>query len=104
MKKIKKGKFYWHKDSSPKHNHPSYVYKKNDLKNRYNIVCFTSSHGKRRTTLLKNINPKLDKACYILNTPRIVKRNSLGRELVNFKVTDPNDKALIKYVANKKKH
>lgn len=103
MKIIKKGKYYWHYDSSIKKKHPSYVYKKNDKKNRYNIVCFTSSVGKSRTKLRKNINPKSNDDCYVLNSPRIVKRKSLSDELVGYKVTDYKDKARIKYIANKKK-
>lgn len=102
-KPIKKGKYYWHKDSSKKHLHPSYVYKKNDKKNRYNIVQFTSSEGKRRTKLNFNINPNSNKDCYVLNSPQIVKRKSLTSELVGYKVINPKDKARIKYIANKKK-
>lgn len=103
MKIIKKGKYYWHKDNSIKGMHPSYVYKKNYKKNRYNIVCFTSSNGKRRKKLNKNINPNSNDDCYVLNTPRIVKRKSFGDELVGYKVTDYQDKGRIKYIADKKK-
>lgn len=102
-KVIKKGKYYWHYDNSIKKKHPSYVYKKNDKKNKYNIVCFTSSVGKSRTKLNKNINPNSNDDCYVLNSPRIVKRKSLSNELVGYKVTDYRDKARIKYIANKKK-
>lgn len=55
MKIIIKGKYYWHKDSSIKGLHPSYVYKKNDKKNKYNIVCFTSSSGKGKEKLFVSI-------------------------------------------------
>lgn len=97
MKIIKKGKYYWHRDSSINGMHPSYVYKKNDKKNRYNIVCFTSSNGKRRKKLNKNINPNSNDDCYVLNTPRIAKRKSFGDELLGYKVTDYQDKGRIKY-------
>lgn len=100
---IKKGKFYWHKDSSIKGLHPSYVYKKDDKKNKYNIVCFTSSKGRRRKKLNKNINPNSNDDCYVLNNPQIVKRKSFTHELVGYKVTNHQDKARIKYIANKKK-
>lgn len=103
MKIIKKGRYYWHGDSSLKRRHPSYVYKKNDKNNRYNIVTFTSSKGKKRTKLNKNINPNSDKDCYVLNNPQIVKRKSFGRELIGYKVTDPRDKYIIKKIASKKK-
>lgn len=99
---IKKGKFYWHRDNSIKGFHPSYVYKKNDKTNKYNIVCFTSSYGKRRTKLYKNINPYSNNNCYVLNTPRITKRKYFGDELYGYKVTDYRDKARIRYIANKK--
>ena len=103
MKIIKKGRYYMHKDSSKYHVHPSYVYKKNDKNNRYNIVTFTSSKGKNRIKLNKNINPNSNKDCYVLKNPRIVKRKSFGRELVGYKVTDPRDKYIIKKIASKKK-
>ena len=103
MKSIKKGKYYWHRDSSSKHRHPSYVYKKNDKKNRYNIVCFTSSNARDRIKLNKNINPNSNKDCYVLKTPQLVKRNSLGEEIIGCKVKDTEDKARIKTILKKKK-
>lgn len=102
MKTIKKGKYYWHYDNSVKKKHPSYVYKKNDKKNKYNIVCFTSSAGKSRSKLNRNINPKVNDDCYVLNNPRIVKRKSLSNDLNGYKVTNYRDKAKIKYIARKK--
>ncbi len=81
LKTIKKRKYYWHRDSSSKGFHPfSYVYKKNDKKNKYNIVCFTSSNGKGRKKL--NIDPNSNQKCYILNNPQSVKRKSFSTELV----------------------
>lgn len=103
MRKLYKGKYYWHKDSSDKKNHPSYIYKKNDKKNRYNIVQFTSSKGKRRTKLNNNINPNSKDDCYVLNNPQVVKRGSFGKELSGYKVKDKRDKRIIKKIANKKK-
>ncbi len=102
MKNIKKGKYYWHHDSSIYHNHPSYVYKKNDKHNKYNIVCFTSSNGKHRTKLNQNINPNSNDDCYVLNSPRIVKRVSFGSELKGYKVKNPIDKLRIKIISRKK--
>lgn len=103
MKKLYKGKYYWHRDSSIKGLHPSYIYKKNDKKNKYNIVCFTSSKGKGRTKLNKNIDPNSSHDCYALNTPQISKRKSFGNELVGYKVTDYRDKYIIKSIKRKKK-
>ncbi len=98
-----KGRYYWHRDGSSLGFHPSYIYKKNDRKNRYHIVCFTSSYGKRRRKLNRNINPNSNKDCYVLISPQIVRRKSLGDELVGYKVTDYRDKGIIKYIADKKK-
>lgn len=103
MKIIIKGKYYWHKDSSIKGLHPSYVYKKNNKKNKYNIVCFTSSSGKGKEKLNKNTNSNSNENCHVLNNPQIVKRKSFGKELVGCKVVDYQDKGRIKYIANNKK-
>lgn len=103
MKVLHKGKYYWHRDTSLKGVHPSYIYKKNDKKNRYNIVCFTSSKGKGRKKLNKNINPHSNDDCYVLKTPQVSKRKSFGKELPGYKVTDKRDKALIRSIKNKKK-
>ena len=102
-KKLLKGRYYWHRDSSVKSVHPSYIYKKDDKHNKYNIVCFTSSVGKRRTLLNKNINPNSSEACYVLNTPSVSKRKSFGKELVGYKVVDSRDKAVINNIKNKRK-
>lgn len=103
MKILHRGKYYWHRDDSIKGFHPSYIYKKNDKKNRYNIVCFTSSKGKGRIKLNKNINPNSSKDCYVLKSPRISKRKSFGDELIGYKVTDERDKYIIKNIKRKKK-
>ena len=103
MKKLHRGKYYWHRDSSRKKMHPSYIYKKNDKKNKYNIVCFTSQDGKGRSKLNKNINPKSTEKCYVWRTPRVAKRKSFEGELIGYKVTDKRDKALINYIKRKKK-
>ena len=33
-RKLLKGRYYWHRDASVKGMHPSYIYKKNDKKNK----------------------------------------------------------------------
>ena len=103
MKKLQRGRYYWHRDNSSKGKHPSQIYKKNDKKNKYNIVCFTSKKGKGRAKLNKNINPKSTEPCYVWKTPRISKRKSFGSELAGYKVTDKQDKALITSIKRKKK-
>ena len=103
MKKLYRGRYYWHRDDSVKKAHPSYIYKKNDKKNRYNIVCFTSSEGKGRIKLNRNIDPNSSEDCYVHRTPRIVKRKSFGNELLGYKVTDKRDRAIIAFVKRKKR-
>lgn len=101
MKIIKRGKFYWHKDNSIKGYHPSYLYKKNERKNKYYLLCFTSSKGKSRTKLNKNINPNSLKDCYIHNNPRISKRNNIKKEINNYRINKA-DKTLINKIKKKK--
>ena len=104
MKLLHKGKYYWHRDDSIKGMHPSYIYKKNDKKNKYNIICFTTSPGKGRRKLNNNIDPNnINDDCYVHLKPRISKRKSFGSELVGYKITNKKDKGLVKYIKNKKK-
>ena len=103
MKILHKGKYYWHRDSSIKQRHPALIYKKREKKNKYYVICFTSSPGRGRTKLNKNINPNSNDACYALRTPQISKRKSFGSELLGYKITDKFDKTRIKYIKNKKK-
>lgn len=102
-RKLLKGRYYWHRDASVKGMHPSYIYKKNDKKNKYNIVCFTSSPGKKRIKLNKNINPNSSNDCYVLNNPKISKRSKFHTELIGYKVTNSHDKDIIKKIQKKKK-
>lgn len=101
MKIIKRGRFYWHKDNSIKYQHPSYIYKKNDKKNKYYLLCFTSSKGKRRTKLNRNINKESNKDCYVLNSPRISKRKDIKNEIYGFRI-DKVDKPIINKIKKKK--
>lgn len=102
-KKLLKGRYYWHRDDSEPGFHPSYIYKKNDKKNKYNIVCFSTKEGRNRTLLNKNINPSSSEKCFVHNSPRISKRKSFSYELKGYKVTDSRDKALIETIKRKKK-
>lgn len=103
MRKLLRGRYYWHRDSSPKKYHPSYIYKKNDSKNRYHIVCFTSSKGRGRTKLNKNINPNSNKDCYVLNNPTISKRRSFGTGLKGYELKDRRDKHIVRMIKRKRK-
>ena len=91
-----------HRDSSKFRMHPAYLYDKNDNKNHYKLVCFTTSQGSHRTRLNKNINPSSNNPCYVLNSPTIAKRNSLVYELNGYKVIDKRDKAIVKKIKKKK--
>lgn len=102
MRHLLKGRFYWHLDGSTKGAHPSYLYYKDDNKNIYKICCFTMSNGRNRYKLNKSIDPSSKSFCYLLKTPRIVKRRSFRKELVGFKIDNKIDKARIKIVSRKK--
>lgn len=101
-KKLHKGRYYLHRDNSKVGFHPSYIYYKNDNKNQYKLVCFTTSSGSHRTRLNKNINPNSSSPCYVLNSPRIAKRKSISYELKGYKVTDLRDKYIIMRIKKKK--
>ena len=100
-RRILEGRFYWRFDHSPRGIHPAYVYKKNDKKNQYNILCFTSNKGGQRIKLNKNINPRSNSNCYVLNKTFIARNSSFGGEMFGCKVTDPRDKATMKYIIRK---
>lgn len=101
-KKLLKGRFYWHQDGSKKRFHPTLIYKKNDDKNLYYIVCFTSSKGRGRRKLFENTHPTSNEECYVLNNPRCAKRKSFGSQLPSFRVCNKRDKITIKRIQKKK--
>ena len=103
IKNILVGKYYWHRDSSHKKMHPSYVYKKNAKRNRYYHLNFTSSYGSNRRKLIKNLDNS-DKDCYVLNSPQVSKRKSFAGEIQHeFKPRTYEDKNLLNYIKRKKK-
>jgi len=75
-KHLEKGRFYIHSDGHG--GHPGLLYKKNDKKNRYFIVLFTSSPGPKRKALIHSIEPIKVKTSYVHNTPKITKRRELS--------------------------
>ncbi|MGM9858926.1 MAG: hypothetical protein ACI311_06750 [Bacilli bacterium] len=79
------------------------IYKKNDKKNNYCAVTFTSSHGNSRTLLSHNIDPNSKEPCFIMNNPVCSKRNSFmyKKKYKNYKV-HKEDKHIVNRIKNKK--
>lgn len=74
---MEKGKFYDHYDKNG--GHPSLIYKKNDNRNEYYAVCFTTSKGRNRIKLKHDINPKTNKdEVYVLTNPVKEKRRNFS--------------------------
>ena len=99
-KHLEKGRFYIHSDRNG--GHPALLYKKIDKKNKYYVVVFTSSSGKRRTKLKHSIEPIKVKTSYIQNMPAVAKRNELGRKTLNRLHIHKDDKPLVKLIEKKK--
>ena len=99
-KHLEKGRFYIHSDGHG--GHPALLYKKNDKKNKYYVVVFTSSDGPKRQVLKHSIEPGKIETSYAQNTPKIVKRKDLGRnELKGLKISK-EDKKIIETIKRKK--
>ncbi len=99
-KHLEKGRFYIHSDENG--GHPALLYKKNDKKNRYYVVVFTSSDGPKRKVLKHSIEPEKIEKSYVHNTPKVVKRKDLGRnELKGLKI-NKEDKKTIEIIKRKK--
>lgn len=99
-KHLEKGRFYLHSDRHG--GHPSLLYKKNDRKNLYFVVIFTSKKGPKRTKLKHSIEPSKVKHSFVHNSPSIVTRRYLGpKELKGLKIKK-DDKPLIKSIEKKK--
>ena len=99
-KHLEKGRFYIHSDGHS--GHPALLYKKNDKKNKYFIVLFTSSFGPKRKELKHSIEPIKVKKSYVHNTPKIVKRRELGSFPLKELKIHKDDKSLIKSIEKKK--
>lgn len=103
IKQILVGKYYWHRDSSKEQKHPAFVYKKNAKKNKYYHLNFTTSPGRNRRKLIKNLDNS-DENCYVLNSPQISKRKSFAGEVQKeFKPRCIEDKNTLNYIKRKKK-
>ena len=99
-KHLEKGRFYIHSDGHG--GHPALLYKKNDRKNVYYVVVFTSSPGPRRIKLKHSIEPIKIRVSFVHNKPSKSKRRDLGsRPLVGIKI-NKEDKSLIEIIKRKK--
>ena len=99
-KHIEKGRFYIHSDITG--GHPALVYKKNDKKNRYYVLIFSSSSGPKRKQLIQSIEPEKINKSFVHNMPKIVKRRELGsKELKGIRISKV-DKPLIELIKRKK--
>ena len=96
------GFFYLHGDCNG--GHPAYLFSKNDRKNEYYIILFTSKPGKNRIQLKNNIDKRKQTPSYVLVLPKICKRSSLGSKvLTNLKISK-QDKCLIETIKRKVVH
>ena len=100
-KKLKKGKLYLHNDKNG--GHPSLIYDKNDNKNYYKAIKFSSSRGSNRTKMKHSLNPNSTDEQYVLNKPITGKRRDFGsKELKKLRV-HKDDKPLINIIKRKNK-
>ena len=99
-KHLEKGRFYIHSDGHG--GHPSLLFKKNDKKNTYYVVVFTSSPGPKRKQLKHSIEPLKIKVSFVHNTPKISKRKELGSKPMNQLSINKEDKPIIKSIERKK--
>ena len=99
-KHLEKGRFYIHSDGHG--GHPALLYKKNDKKNLYFVIIFTSSDGPKRKKLKHSIEPIKIKTSFVHNTPKASKRRELGSSPIVGLTIDKEDKPLIEFIKRKK--
>ncbi len=101
-KHLEKGRFYHRSDS--KGGHPSLLFEKNDRKNKYKTLVFTSSHSqgtaKLKCSIDKN-NPR--KEYYVHLEVFIGKRRDFGRKILTRLKVHKEDKMLLKIIIRKNK-
>ena len=99
-KHLERGRFYIHSDGHG--GHPALLYKKNDRKNEYYVIIFTSSPGTKRIQLKHSIEPLKVEISFVHTSPTKSKRRDLGSNiLVGIKI-HKDDKPLIKFIETKK--
>ena len=99
-KHLQVGRFYIHSDAHG--GHPALLYKKNDKKNKYYIILFTSSPGPKRKELKNSIEPIKVKTSFVHNTPKIVKRRELSSFPKSGLTIHKDDKPTIEIIKRKK--
>lgn len=99
-KHLEKGRFYIHGDS--RGGHPALLFFKNDNKNEYYILVFTSSKGRKRRQLKHSIEPSKVQKSYVHNRPEKVKRRELSNKTLNELKIHKDDKPLIRLIERKK--
>ena len=99
-KHLEKGRFYHRSDS--RGGHPSLIYEKNDRKNKYKTLVFTSSHAEGTEKLKSSIdlaNPK--KKYYVHLKIYIGKRRDFGRKVLTRLKVKKEDKMLLRIIIRK---
>lgn len=99
-KHLEKGKFYKHSDVNG--GHPALIYKKDDSKDSYYAVCFTTSKGKKRVKLKHDINPNTNKDVYVLNNPIKSRRQNFSNWPFKGYRVHKDDKNTINKIKRKK--
>ena len=99
-KHLEVGRFYVHSDGHG--GHPALLYRKNDHKNKYYVLIFTSSKGSKRFKLKHSIESSKVKDSYIHKNPVVCKRRDLSSKcLIGIKIHQ-DDKNLIKLIKRKR--
>ena len=98
---MKLNRFYIHYDRNG--GHPSLIYGRDVVNDKYKAVCFTSKDGKGRTKLKHSINPKTSSVSYVHNNPieKGHKEFNWRKELTNNRVRKA-DMSLIESIKKKK--
>ena len=99
-KHLLRGRFYTHSDFNG--GHPALLYKKSDKKNRYYVVLFTSSPGKKRIKLKHSLEPSRKKNSYVHSYPVVSKRRELSRKPLTRLKLHKDDKPTITLIERKK--
>ncbi len=97
-KHIEKGRFYHRSDS--RGGHPALIVRKNDKKNQYGAIIFTSSKKEPRTRKLKHsIDAAFPSKQYRVHIdPYIGKRRDYGRKELDRLHVHKSDKKIIKRI------